>query len=603
MANSFPVGNQRQFAFYNPTAGYMDTANATTDWTKLGAIALQAIGGQAIDAGGGRVAGVGTPTASDDAATKAYVDGLVQGAAWKPAVHAASIGNVSLSAPGAAIDGVTLAALDRVLLKDQTAVVDNGVWVWTGAAVAMTRASDLDSSADFPSAAVFVEEGTTNGDSGWVSTSNPGFVLGTTPNFWAQFTGLGSVTAGVGLTKNGNTLSVGKGDGVAVGAGAVSLALSANPGLTLAGTSPNKTLAWLPDANRGLSMDATGAYISIAGSLQFSGGALAVKVDPAGAVVAGGSGLAVALAGTPGLVLAGNTLGVKVPASKGLTLDVTGVYVGLAGSNPGLQYSGAAGLDTKIDPASGLVTNASGLAVALTSNAGLQFSTGTLGVKVDGARGITAAAAGIGLNLAGTPGLSLAGNALAVLSDPNGGIQVGAAGASVKLNGATLAVGASGLSVAGVPNLFTINGFACGESVTTNALNNVTNGSIVGTLHQHNYLLDVVTADAAIAQGQAVYYTGPDSVSPGSCNTAGKDNIIGVAAYSVALGATVSIYRAGTAAWALSFATLGAAYYLGSTGMPVLASALQSGNRVIRLGYASNYTSLDVRIEDVGVRP
>ena len=72
---------------------------------------------------------VATPTADSHAATKSYVDSVQQGAYWKDAVNCASTANVDISSAPSSIDGVTLSADDRILLKDQTDSTENGVYV------------------------------------------------------------------------------------------------------------------------------------------------------------------------------------------------------------------------------------------------------------------------------------------------------------------------------------------------------------------------------------------------------------------------------------------------------------------------------------------
>lgn len=100
------------------------------------------------------------PTSAQDIATKAYVDGAVQPTAWKDSVRVATTTNLTLSGPGATIDGVTMATNDRVLVKDQSSAPENGIYVYTGAATPMTRSEDSNTFPELEQAVVSVEEGT-----------------------------------------------------------------------------------------------------------------------------------------------------------------------------------------------------------------------------------------------------------------------------------------------------------------------------------------------------------------------------------------------------------------------------------------------------------
>lgn len=141
-----------------------------------------------------------------DAYTKAEVDSFVTGLDFKASVRAVSTANITLSGTQT-IDTVALNAGDRVLVTGQTTTSTNGIYVV--AAGAWTRATDADSSAEVTGGMYcFVSEGATFADSGWVLTTNDSIVLGTTGLIFTQFNGLGQVTAGTGLTKVGNTLSV-----------------------------------------------------------------------------------------------------------------------------------------------------------------------------------------------------------------------------------------------------------------------------------------------------------------------------------------------------------------------------------------------------------
>ncbi len=151
---------------------------------------------------------VPTPTASTHAVTKAYADSLSQGVHWKDSAIAASVANVDISSAPAAIDGVTLVSgSSRVVLKDQSTGSQNGIYLFNGTGSAMTRTEDANTAAELEGAAVFVRQGSTHADQGFIVTTD-GINLGVTAIVISQFTGLASITAGNGLIKNGSTLNV-----------------------------------------------------------------------------------------------------------------------------------------------------------------------------------------------------------------------------------------------------------------------------------------------------------------------------------------------------------------------------------------------------------
>ncbi len=152
-----------------------------------------------------QITGLADPTNDQDAATKRYVDSVAEGLDVKASVAAATTGNITLSA-AQTIDGVGVAAGDRVLVKDQTDATENGIYV--ASATAWARSADTDTWAKLVSAFVFVEQGTNNQDAGFVSTVDPTGTLGVTDVTWSQFSGAGSIAAGDGLTKTGNQIDV-----------------------------------------------------------------------------------------------------------------------------------------------------------------------------------------------------------------------------------------------------------------------------------------------------------------------------------------------------------------------------------------------------------
>jgi hypothetical protein len=194
----------------------VDTRLALAGGTMTGAIAM----------GTNKITGLGTPTDAADAATKSYVDSAAQGIDWKASVRAATTNTaINLTSGvenGDVLDGVTLATGDRILVKNQgPPFATNGIYV-VQASGAAVRATDADTGAELTASfAVFVEEGTVNADSGWVLTTDGPITVGTTGLTFTQFTGLGQVTAGDGLSKTGNTLNVTAGTGISIEGDAV----------------------------------------------------------------------------------------------------------------------------------------------------------------------------------------------------------------------------------------------------------------------------------------------------------------------------------------------------------------------------------------------
>lgn len=153
-----------------------------------------------------RLTSVADPVGAQDAATKAYVDSTAQGLDTKASCVVATTANLASLSGLLTIDGVTVVAGDRVLVKNQTAQADNGIYV--ASASTWARSSDMNLWTEFPGAYTFIEQGTTQADTGWVCTVNQGGTLGTTAITWTQFSGAGTYTAGTGLTLTGQTFSI-----------------------------------------------------------------------------------------------------------------------------------------------------------------------------------------------------------------------------------------------------------------------------------------------------------------------------------------------------------------------------------------------------------
>lgn len=138
-----------------------------------------------------KITNLATPTLTTDAATKGYVDTAIQGLDAKGSVRVATTANITLSGTQT-IDGIAVAAGDRILVKDQTTASANGIYVV--ATGTWARATDADTWAELQSAYVFAEQGTTNADKGFVCTVDTGGTLGTTSVTWVTFTNVAAAT-------------------------------------------------------------------------------------------------------------------------------------------------------------------------------------------------------------------------------------------------------------------------------------------------------------------------------------------------------------------------------------------------------------------------
>jgi len=206
------------------TGNGITLASAGTDTNIDFVISPKGTGTVSVDSS--RITNVTDPSGDQDAATKAYVDSVANGLDVKDSVRYASTANITGTYDNGAgtitagsngalsIDGQTPSQNDRVLLKDQTSAVQNGLYIVTtvgdgSTAYVLTRTPDADAANEITGGSfVFVEEGTANADNGYVFTHNGTPTLGTTNITVAQFSGAGQISAGDALTKTGNQLDV-----------------------------------------------------------------------------------------------------------------------------------------------------------------------------------------------------------------------------------------------------------------------------------------------------------------------------------------------------------------------------------------------------------
>ena len=163
---------------------------------------------------------------SQSLVNKAYVDSVTSGLSVKTPVKVATTGNLTATYNNGAgtltgttnfalsVDGVTVSENDRILVKDQTTAAQNGFYKVTAtgsgsAAFVLTRTPDADAASELVAGAfAFVEEGTANADNGYVLSTDGAVTLGTTAINFEQFSGAGQISAGDGLAKTGNSLSL-----------------------------------------------------------------------------------------------------------------------------------------------------------------------------------------------------------------------------------------------------------------------------------------------------------------------------------------------------------------------------------------------------------
>lgn len=171
-----------------------------------------------------------TPVGANDLVPKVYADALSAALSVKLSVQQATAAPLpantySNGAAGAgatltgnangalSVDGIAVAVGDRVLVQNETAAANNGIYIVTqpgsvSSPYVLTRAADMDSATEVPGAFAFVEQGAVNAGGGFVVASKGPFVVGTTAITWTQFSGAGEIQAGTGLAKNGNTIAL-----------------------------------------------------------------------------------------------------------------------------------------------------------------------------------------------------------------------------------------------------------------------------------------------------------------------------------------------------------------------------------------------------------
>ena len=378
-----------------------------------------------LNANNNKIIGLASPVADTDAATKAYADSIASGLDVKASVRVATTGDIVLSGEQT-IDAIAVVSGDRVLVKNQVTASQNGIYVV--AIGAWTRSLDADTSAEVTSGMfTFVEQGTVNISSGWILTTPNPITLDTTALTFTQFSGAGQVVAGNGLTKTGNTLDVGAGDGIQADADSVTVKLD---GLTL-----TKSVLGLKVSTNAI--DETHLTATVAGN-----------------GLGGGNGTPLSVNAGEGIEVSTDTVAVKI---DGTTLARSGV--GLKVADSGIT---AVQLNTLV--AGNGLTGGGGVALAVGAGDGIDVAVDSVTVKLDGTT-IAKSSVGIKVNTAGITAneiaadavtaekinLDVAGDGLAqevtgaLKVNVGDGIELLADAVTVKLDGTSLSKSASGL--------------------------------------------------------------------------------------------------------------------------------------------------------------
>ena len=186
---------------------------STTD--SNGDLVLSPNGTGRVDVSNSRIIGLAEPVDGTDAATKYYVDNAITGLDWKSSVNLLASSNVALtgSTNTLVIDGHSALEVNdnnvyRLLLIGQSTGTQNGIYTYTddGTNYTLVRSADADTYQELINSSVFVTEGTTYGNTGWVQTNH--YLTSFASQSWSQFSGAGAYSAGAGLGQSGTEFFV-----------------------------------------------------------------------------------------------------------------------------------------------------------------------------------------------------------------------------------------------------------------------------------------------------------------------------------------------------------------------------------------------------------
>lgn len=340
------------YAIPNPNQSGLNITNSVINSTTIGATTPSS--------GAFTTATVSTaPVSGNDVVNKTYLDFFAAGISWKQPVNCGTTANITLSGLQT-IDGVTVVAGDRVLVKSQTAPAQNGIYL--ASATAWSRAPDADTWDELISAICFVESGSTLAGSAWYCTIQPGGTLGVTAVTWSNFSVAATYTAGTGLTLTDYVFSI------------------TNTGVTAAAYgSASKTLTATVNAQGQLTVLAA-TDIAIANT-QVSGlGTMSTQAASSVAITGGTIN---------GTTIGGSTAAAVTGTTVTANTQFTGAGTGLTGTATSLSIGGNAATATSATTATNLAGGAAGSVPYQTASGATTFlAAGTDGFVLRLASGV-----------------------------------------------------------------------------------------------------------------------------------------------------------------------------------------------------------------------